>query len=216
MTYNSRPKQVLQIPLDKLLFAIASLYFGLTVLWVFTHQNRKLTPGVTTDPESSSHQESIAHLEKSLETIDRKTADVQTAKPSPQPPSVAPVIRVAPPPPPPIANPSTPPVERIYIPVYPQNPPRPQTVTTSPVPPPPPVVAVAPPQPIQTHFAGGKLVGVLELGDHSSALFDVNGLTKRVAIGENVNGWVLLKVQDQQVFLYRGNTTRVLDLGQSL
>ncbi|PSF37301.1 hypothetical protein C7H19_11325 [Aphanothece hegewaldii CCALA 016] len=247
MTYNSRPRQVVQIPLDKLLFFIASLYFGLTVTWIFTHQKPKQVNVAPTNTNiSPSNDEFIANLEKSLAKIDQKTVTAKVAKPSPQPTSVPPVVRIAPPPPPPpISTPATP-VERIYIPVYPQNPsftaakpkkltpstpakpakpqlPLPQKVTVSsiPIPPPPPVVTVAPSAiptpPIQPIFAGGgKLVGILELGERSSALFDVDGITKRVAIGENVNGWVILQIKNQQVFLSRGSTTKVIDVGQSL
>lgn len=238
MTFQPKPKQVLQIPLDKLLFAIATLYFGLTLLWLFTQRKIGL-PGIAQPKTtaaakptvSPSNAEFIAYLEKSLETIDRSSATA-TKPPSPQPTPAPPVVRIAPPPPPPpltrIPPPPTQPVERIYIPVYPQNPPlaksppKPKKVTTSPLPPPPPpVVSVAPPnlpspQNIQSISVGGKLVGVLELGDRSSVLFDVNGLTRRITIGENVNGWVLIKVQDRQVYLSRNGSTRVVALGQSL
>lgn len=231
MTYHYRPRQVAQIPLDKLLFFIASLYFGLTVTWIFTHQKPKQVNVASTNTQSPTSEELIANLEKSLE-IDQKTVTAKVAKPSPQPISVPPVVRIAPPPPPPVINTSptpTSPVERIYIPVYPQNPsfssakPKKMAVSSIPLPPPPPpspVVTVAPSAipslPMQSNFAGGKLVGVLESGERSSALFNLNGLTKRIAIGENVNGWVLVQIQNQQVFLSRGSTTKVIDVGQSL
>lgn len=228
MTYYYRPRQVVQIPLDKLLFFIASLYFGLTVTWIFTHQKPKQVNAATINTKSPSNEEFIANLEK-LE-IEQKTVTAKVAKPSPQATLVPPVVRIAPPPPPPVISaPATPttPVERIYIPVYPQNPSfapvKPKKITASPIklpppPPPSPVVTVAPsaiPVPTMQYNAGGKLVGVLESGERSSALFDVNGLTKRVAIGENINGWVLVQIQNQQVFLNRGSTTKVIDVGQS-
>lgn len=229
MTYNSRSSQVVQIPLDKLLFFIASLYFGLTVTWIFTHQKPKQVSVAPINTKSPSNEEFIAYLEKSLE-IEQKTVIAKVAKPSPQTTSVPPpVVRIAPPPPPPVMSPPTTPVERIYIPVYPQNPSfataKPKKITASsillpPPPPPSPVITVAPSviplPPMQYNSTGGKLVGVLESGERSSALFDVNGLTKRVAIGENVNGWVMVQIQNEQVFLNRGSTTKVVDIGQSL
>lgn len=229
MTYNSKPSQVVQIPLDKLLFFIASLYFGLTVTWIFTHQKPKQVNVASANPKSPSNEEFIAYLEKSLE-IEQKTVTAKIAKPSPQPTLVPPpVVRIAPPPPPPVMSNPTTPVERIYIPVYPQNPSfapdKSKKITASPIPlppppPPSPVVTVAPSAiplpPMQYNSTGGKLVGVLESGERSSALFDVNGLTKRVAIGENVNGWVIVQIQNEQVFLNQGSTTKVIDVGQSL
>lgn len=224
MTYYTRPRQVVQVPLDKLLFVIASLFFGLTVTWIFTHQKPKPVSIAPTNTNTSSvNQNAIA----TAATIEPKIVVPPVAKPTPKQIPVPPVVKVASPlpPPPPVMAPPTP-VERIYIPVYPQNPSfthaKPQKVAPTAVkipPPPPPVVTVAPTAipspPMQLPSTGGKLVGVLELGERSSALFDTNGATKRATIGENVNGWVVIKIQNQQVFLNRGTTTKVIDIGQS-
>lgn len=224
MTYYSRPRQVVQVPLDKLLFVIASLYFGLTVTWIFTHQKPKPVSIAPTNTNISANQEVVA----SVPTTESKIVVPPVAKPTPKQTPIPPVVKVAAPlpPPPPVMAPPTP-VERIYIPVYPQNPSftsaKPQKVAPNAVkipPPPPPVVTVAPsaipsPPSMQVHKSGGKLVGVLELGERSSALFDTNGATKRATISENVNGWVVIKIQNQQVFLNRGTTTKVIDIGQS-
>ncbi|GFE68497.1 hypothetical protein [Chroococcus sp. FPU101] len=226
MTYYSRSRQVVQVPLDKLLFVIASLYFGLTVTWIFTHQKAKPISIASTNTNiSSANQEVVA----SVPTTESKIVTPPVAKPTPKQIPIPPVVKVASPlpPPPPVMTPPASPVERIYIPVYPQNPSftpdKPKKVAPTAVkipPPPPPVVTVAPsaipsPPPMQLHKSGGKLVGILELGDRSSALFDTNGATKRATIGENVNGWVVMKIQNQQVFLNRGSTTKVIDIGQS-
>lgn len=259
MTYYPKSRQVIQVPLDKLLFAIACAYFGLTVTWLFNHQKPQTismaqaqTPlptqpktlavseqtavigtlpckGSACDDRPSAVSQSVPQLNQVVKAIEQQNSTQTVATQTPPLPVVSSAVKVPLPPPPPITQSSATPVERIYIPVYPQNPslttpqpPKPPKMTAARVmiPPPPPTktptatAMPAPPVPLQT--TGGKLVGVLELGERSSALFDTNGLTKRVAIGENINGWLVMKVENQQVFLNRGSITKVIDVGQTL
>jgi Tfp pilus assembly protein PilP len=63
--------------------------------------------------------------------------------------------------------------------------------------------------------ASRTLTGVLELGDSSAALFDINGTTQRVAVGETIgdSGWTLVKVENQQAILRRNGTVQSLYVG---
>jgi Tfp pilus assembly protein PilP len=60
------------------------------------------------------------------------------------------------------------------------------------------------------------LVGVLELGDRSAALFEVNGVPQRVYIGERIGtaGWTLVSVAHQEVMIRRNGDVRSLYIGQ--
>lgn len=73
-------------------------------------------------------------------------------------------------------------------------------------------VAAAPAAPAMTYV----LVGVLELGDRSSALVSVNGVTRRVNMGEAIgaSGWTLVEVANQAATLRREGETRSIFVGQ--
>jgi Tfp pilus assembly protein PilP len=62
-----------------------------------------------------------------------------------------------------------------------------------------------------------SLVGVLESGDRSSALFSWDGLTQRIQVGEAIggSGWTLMGVSNQKAILSRQGKTRYLEVGQS-
>ncbi|NJK33619.1 MAG: hypothetical protein HC919_00985 [Oscillatoriales cyanobacterium SM2_2_1] len=85
------------------------------------------------------------------------------------------------------------------------NPPAaPVTVTA-----PPPVVAAAP-TPQHT------LVGILDLGDRSAAMFEVAGAVQSIALGKPIgsSGWLIAKIKQQEVTLKRGAETKVVLVGQ--
>lgn len=182
-------------------------------------------------------QEFIVYLQQSLETLNQpQTLPSPTAQANPLPQAsqgnvqgetnqatvaIAPPNKSnpLPPPPPPGAIPqannnapvpgSTTVVERYYYPVYPNAP-------TTPTPAPP--VATAPPAvPMVPSATKHDLVGVLESGDRSSALFRWNGMTQRIQIGEAIgsSGWQLASVTSQQAILSRQGKTRYLEVGQS-
>lgn len=73
-------------------------------------------------------------------------------------------------------------------------------------------VAAATAAPAMTYV----LVGVLELGDRSSALVSVNGVTRRVNMGEAIgaSGWTLVEVANQAATLRREGETRSIFVGQ--
>ncbi len=186
-------------------------------------------------------QEFIVYLQQSLEVLKQpQTVPPRQSAPSPsvnqgngQAGNVPPQNTVAiappnqsnplPPPPPPGAmsqgNGTVPPaqipgsttvVERYYYPVYPNG----STAPTAPTAPPPVAKATVP---MVSSATKHDLVGVLESGDRSSALFRWNGMTQRIQIGEAIgsSGWQLASVNSQQAILSRQGKTRYLEVGQS-
>jgi hypothetical protein len=61
------------------------------------------------------------------------------------------------------------------------------------------------------------LVGILELGQRSAALFEVNGVTRRIHLGEGIggSGWSLVEVVNQEAILRRNGEVRSVYVGQS-
>ena len=61
-----------------------------------------------------------------------------------------------------------------------------------------------------------ELVGVLELGDRSAALFEVNGSSQRVYIGETVgsSGWSIVSIDNEEVVVRRNGEIRSIYIGQ--
>lgn len=61
------------------------------------------------------------------------------------------------------------------------------------------------------------LVGLLELGDRSAALVAVDGVTRRVSVGEAIgaSGWTLMEVANQQAKIRRNGEVRTLYVGQN-
>lgn len=61
-----------------------------------------------------------------------------------------------------------------------------------------------------------SLVGLLELGERSVALFEVDGVTRRVKIGESIgaSGWTLVEVTNQEAVVRRNGEVRSIFVGQ--
>ncbi|MEA5463551.1 hypothetical protein [Leptothoe sp. PORK10 BA2] len=61
-----------------------------------------------------------------------------------------------------------------------------------------------------------ELVGVLELGDRSAALFEVDGSSQRVYIGETVggSGWSIVSISNEEVVVRRNGEVRSIYIGQ--
>jgi len=212
-----------RMPLDKVIFVIACVYLGWVVAWLISQKNAPVSQNGTISQEE---QKFIAYLQSSLAIIDRQG---QTSSPDPDPSpknNPSPVATVPPPPPANLPVNNTPRViERIYVPVYPQPPKT--TAKIVPVPPPNPDIS-APPLPAAPEVkppvalliptnnqVKNTLVGVMDLGDRSSALFDNKGITMRISPGEFINGWTLVEVGNQQVILSRNGQIKVLEVGQS-
>jgi len=60
------------------------------------------------------------------------------------------------------------------------------------------------------------LMGVLELGDRSAALFSINGITQRIRVGESIgaSGWTLVTVANQEAIIRRNGEVRSIYVGQ--
>lgn len=60
------------------------------------------------------------------------------------------------------------------------------------------------------------LLGVLELGDRSAALFEIDGTPQRVYIGERIgnSGWSLVSVANEEAVVRRNGEVRTLYIGQ--
>lgn len=61
------------------------------------------------------------------------------------------------------------------------------------------------------------LVGVLELGSQSAALFDIDGITQRINIGEPIgtSGWMLVDVKNGEAMIRRNGEVRSVYTGQT-
>lgn len=83
-------------------------------------------------------------------------------------------------------------------------------------PPPPPAVPKSPAPQVQAAVAHHTLVGLLELGDHSAALFDINGITQRINVGGSIgtSGWTLVSVDNQEAVIRRNGEVRSVYIGQ--
>ena len=86
--------------------------------------------------------------------------------------------------------------------------------------PPPPAVTETPaeqptavnPAPVTAH----TLVGILELGDRSAALFEINGVARRIYVGETIgaSGWSLVEVVNQEAVIRRNGEVKTIFVGQ--
>ncbi|WNF13177.1 hypothetical protein [Microcystis aeruginosa] len=217
--YEENPR----MPLDKVIFVIACVYLGWVVAWLISQKNAPISQNSTISQEDKKF---IAYLQSSLAIIDRQS---QTSSPDPNPAAKnnpSPIVPVPPAPPANLPVNNTPQIiERIYVPVYPQTPettaklvpvtPSNTDISAPPLPAAPqvnrPVAAVIP----TNNQVKNTLVGVMDLGDRSTALFDNKGITTRISPGEFINGWTLVEVGNQQVILSRNGQTKVLEVGQS-
>jgi hypothetical protein len=85
--------------------------------------------------------------------------------------------------------------------------PNPASLTPAPVAPASAPVAIAP---------SNTLVGILDVGDQSSAMFDISGSIQSVRVGSQVagSGWTLSRITQQEAILKRGNETKSVFVGQ--
>ncbi|MDJ0702577.1 MAG: hypothetical protein QNJ46_04785 [Leptolyngbyaceae cyanobacterium MO_188.B28] len=236
-------KGLLGLAFDRLLVGAAGVSLLLTgVFWFAQHQR---TPEfmLTAIPEAAITPEALKaeadaqflkYLERSLDVIDdqiRVERGVTAISRESSSPSVTGSPRIA------ISNVLSPPgggsgsasllagnrpssnrpnvIERVYIPVY--QPPSSQTLPALSNPSANPSISVVPGSipniaPISAHV----LVGILELGDRSAALFEINGQAQRFYIGENIgsSGWKLVSVANQEAVIRRNGEVRSVYVGQ--
>jgi hypothetical protein len=63
-----------------------------------------------------------------------------------------------------------------------------------------------------------ELEGLLELGSKSAALFKIDGVTRRINLGENIGatGWTLVDVSNGEAIIRRNGEVRSIYTGQKL
>jgi hypothetical protein len=104
-------------------------------------------------------------------------------------------------------------VKPIYIPIY--QPPSTPTNNVNPiVTAPAPVVSASSKKPVAK--GSYTLIGVLDLGDRSSAMFDINGSIQSIKLGSVVgdSGWKVSRIVQQEVILKKGNEDNTVTVGQ--
>lgn len=224
-------------PVRLLLVGLASSLVGGAAFWLMNRQpSRPLVAQTAGDAPAveapgQTNAEFADYLRRSLEVLDTKADQAGTeAIPSP-----ADLPQVAVLPSQPLAGtsggaglPGNPAssgssslnvIERVYIPYQapvaqaPQVQPQPTAPAPTPAAPPT-TTATAPTSPASTNVH--VLVGVLELGDRSAALFEVNGVAQRVYIGERIagSGWNLVSVSNQEAVIRRNGEVRSVYVGQ--
>lgn len=76
-----------------------------------------------------------------------------------------------------------------------------------------PVAAIAPNIDLsETH----ALIGLLELGDRSAALLEVNGVPQRIQVGDKIgaSGWKIMSISNQAAIIQRNSEVRSIYVGQ--
>lgn len=213
---------------DRLLLTITALsLMGVAgLLWVSQQANRAAAPDTAAQ---QSDEEFLAYLQRSLEVISDKVErgelgsdTVATQTPTgavvPGPPMLPPLGAGGT-----VGSLGSGPVnviERVYIPYQtnqqpsanvPSLVPRPGAVLpSSPMAP----AAPAPSAPAAAPIHA--LVGILELGSRSAALFEISGVSQRVYIGERIgsSGWSLVSVSNEEAVIRRNGDVRSIYIGQ--
>jgi hypothetical protein len=232
---NSTGTPAQKTRLGKLLdrFLITTTVFSLLGVFgfiVYSYQRSVgwMNPVATQDVDmpSQSDVEFLEYLDRSLDVIARKVErSAATEGAIDQLPDVS-VLPASPPLLPPLTPAPTagglmPPgggpvnvIERVYIPY--------QTTAQQPTLPQVPQMAQAPGQagvpqgatatPATVHV----LVGLLELGERSAALFEINGVSQRVYIGQPIgnSGWNLVSVSSDEARIRRNGEVRSIYIGQ--
>lgn len=90
--------------------------------------------------------------------------------------------------------------------------PAPAAGQSAPAPAPQPAAVAASSAPTSAH----TLVGILELGDRSAALFEVDGVARRIYVGESIgaSGWTLAEIKNQEAVIRKGGDVRSVFVGQ--
>ncbi|WP_040896738.1 hypothetical protein [Xenococcus sp. PCC 7305] len=219
----------------KLLLLASFGYFTLVAWWLFSYTTgRNFIPFLFSNRETipKADVEFLDYMQRSLETIDRQVIANQKASPTAEenptvvyvpvytqaatnpitsysPPPLPKAIPLPPPPPsefsaiePSVKIPSPPtPVESANIKIKET----PKTSDTK--------VATA----ITTPKINSTLVGLVELGEASAALFKVNGITQRIWLGESLENtnWILESVTKEKATMTNQGKSRTLSIGES-
>lgn len=212
--------------LGKILFALASSYCLFVVWWIFGHQGNKIITMLSGGKQivlSESDIEFFDYMERSLSKIDRQQQAQKEADGNEEVVYV-PVYTPAP------ATAQFPQITSNNLPTttLPSNgastptPPKPEPTQALKIPAPPPLPE---PAPISNQIATTNkpkikhtLIGVLELGeDKSAALVNIQGKTRRVWLGEEINnqGWILESVGNQRANISYQEQVRSISVGET-
>ncbi|MEA5449103.1 hypothetical protein VB780_11030 [Leptolyngbya sp. CCNP1308] len=216
---------------DRMLLTITALsLMGVGGLLWFSQPGNRFSLGrsATETAAQQSDEEFLAYLQRSLEVIAGKVerGEVGTSTVVGQAPGG--VAVPAPPMLPPLGAGGTVGslgsgpvnvIERVYIPYQTAQQPAPGATVLVPQPGVGAPSAVAPTAPSQAPVAANPihgLVGILELGDRSAALFEINGVSQRVYIGERIgsSGWSLVSVTNEEAVIRRNGEVRSIFIGQ--
>ncbi len=232
-----------QIPkhLDKILFGVASIYFLLVSMWVFIQISDSDKEKAENTSSSAANAQFIAYLQQSLNVLNQPKTEKTLVNPEDKEPSTVAVKPPSPPtqekviervyvpmyPPtqshsaPSNLQPPSPPTSNSKIPSAPPSPSTASPPSSVPVLTPkqntfsvPPEVAANSQLPQDTDH---QLVGVLESGQQSTAIFTFNGISRRFEIGEAVgnSGGILMGVQNQKAIIYHNGQTKHIEVGQA-
>ncbi len=227
---NSSDKK---IALDKILLIASVSYLILVLWWLFAQTTgRNIIPFFASYNAtiSKADAEFLDYMQRSLDNIERQAmADEKTSEEENPTVVYVPVYNQ------PQTNP---------FPSY-HNQPLPQKIPLPPPPPSefsalePPVKIPLPPAPsesanlkiaeipqpadnkVATAIASppinSTLIGLIELGEASAALFKIDGITQRIWLGENIEntGWVLESVTKEKATVTNQGQSRVLSIGES-
>ncbi len=218
--------------LGKILFALAFSYCLFVFWWVFGHQGNRILTMITGGRQivlSKADVQFIDYMERSLENIDRQLEAKREAEGNDQvvyvpvytPTNAAPQF-------PQISGNNLPlsTLPRSNAPATPQ--PKPDPVQALKIPAPPPLPA---PTALEKNIGQNNqvavaskprikhtLIGVLELGGNkSAALVNIQGKTRRVWLGEEINndGWILKSVGNQRAEISYQGQVRSISVGET-
>jgi hypothetical protein len=217
---------------DRMLLTITALsLMGVGGLLWFSQSGNRFTLGRSASETAAqqSDEEFLAYLQRSLDVISGKvergevgTTTVVGQAPGgvavPTPPMLPPLGAGGT-----VGSLGSGPVnviERVYIPYQTaQQQPAPGATVLVPQPGVGAPSSVSPAAPSQAPVAANpihSLVGILELGDRSAALFEISGVSQRVYIGERIgsSGWSLVSVSNEEVVIRRNGEVRSIFIGQ--
>lgn len=197
-------------------------------LWFYQRQQVQVSTTPAADTAVAANAEFLEYLRRSLDVIAQQagTATASSTTDIPDvsvslnngealglPPIGNNTLPPAPVPNDPSAGGSINVIERIYVPYQAPQAQAPQTATTVPS-----SAGVAPAAGTASGVpvSARTLVGVLELGDRSAALFELDGVTQRVYIGEPIanSGWFLVSVTNDEAVIRRNGEVRSIYIGQ--
>ena len=219
--------------LGKVLFVFACGYLAVAGWWLFGDKSSSFLAKLQGKEQiviSQADAEFIDYMERSLSTIDRQLQTSQKEEeneaaetedivyvpvytPAPKIPQVAtlptnsivresPIATSPPPPPSPVKIPAPPPL--------PEPTPLPKSEPAEAVEKP---IVAAVKAPAIKH----TLLGIIDLGDKSAALFKVNKRTERIWLGQEIDssGWVLDSVSDREAKISFQGKVRSIRVGET-